>query len=359
MLENKKIVNVLIVDDSTMARMALREIMKDDPTLKVVGEVPDGKQALQYLQDANNPRPHVITMDVMMPEMDGFETTRKIMETDPIPIVIITSSYQLDAVEKTFRAMEAGAVTILEKPGSINGENFQTNAEKLRETVKLMAGVKVVHRWPIKKSIETPLRSVTSSSSTDIRVVVIGASTGGPKAIHEILAALPREFPIPILIVLHIGGDFIDGLIQWLGKSIALPIHLARHEEEISPGSVYLAPDNLHMGLNTGGRIELSRADPDEGLRPSVSYLFRSTVRIYGQHAIGVLLTGMGRDGAAGLKLMRDSGARTIVQDESTSIVFGMPAEAIRLGGAEFILPLKEIPAKILEILGVIPRKTQ
>lgn len=357
MTGNTKTVNVLIVDDSTVARMTLREIMADDPLFRVVGDVPDGKQALRFLQDPKNPRPDVVTMDIMMPEMDGFETTRKIMETDPIPIVIITSSYKPEEVEKTFRAMEAGAVTILEKPGSIVGKEFQANAEMLRQTVKLMAGVKVVRRWPVKKPVETPLPSFISPSSTDIRVVVMGASTGGPKAIQEILAVLPPDFPVAILIVQHIGGDFIDGMIQWLGKSTPLPLHLARDGQEIRPGSVYLAPDDFHMGLRNGGIIELSRTGLEDGVRPSVTYLFRSTARTYGKNAVGVLLTGMGRDGAGGLKIMRDAGARTIAQDESTSIVFGMPAEAVKLGGAEYVLPLKDIPAKIIKILGIIPRE--
>ena len=357
MIGNQKSINVLIVDDSTEARMTLREIMDEDPLLKVVGDVPDGKQALKFLQDSKNPRPHVITIEIMWPEMDGFETTRKIMETDPIPIVIISSSYKSDEVEKTFRAMEAGAVTILQKPGSMIGKEFQSKSKKLRETVRLMAGVKVVRRWPIKKPIEKSLPLFTLSTPTDIQVVVIGASTGGPRAIQEILGVLPREFPVPILIVQHICGDFIEGMIRWLEKSTSLPIHLARHGQEIIAGSVYLAPDDFHMGLNRRGFIELSQSAPEEGVRPSVSYLFRSTALNYGKKAVGILLTGMGKDGAEGMKLMRDAGACTIAQDESTSVVYGMPAEAVKLGGVDYILPLREIPKKIIQLLGTIPRK--
>lgn len=360
--KNDKTVKVLIVDDSSVARLTLREILGEDPAFRVLADVPDGKEALRFLEDPGNEKPDVVTMDVMMPEMDGFETTRTIMETDPLPIVIITSSYKPDEVEKTFRAMEAGAVTILEKPGSITGEEFQRTAQTLRETVKLMAGVKVVRRWPSRRTAAAPKPpSIAAADIADIRAVVLGASTGGPKAILEILSMLPRKFPVPILIVQHISGEFIDGMVQWLGKSTGFPIHPAKNGQKVEPGFVYLAPDDFHMGItevpavSKGYFIQLSRSQPEEGLRPSVSYLFRSAARTYGKHAVGVLLTGMGRDGGEGLKAMKDAGAVTIAQDESTSIVYGMPAEAVKLGAARYVLPLNEIAGKIQQVLGLNP----
>jgi two-component system chemotaxis response regulator CheB len=360
-INNRETVKVLIVDDSPVARMTLNEIFAGDPRFWVVGAVSNGGEALRFLESPENPRPDVVTMDVIMPEMDGFETTRKIMETAPVPIVIITSSYRPDEVKKTFQSMEAGAVTILQKPGSITGREFPGDSGKIREIVKLMAGVKVVRRWPHKEAAEKRKPSFTSSVGTSsiptgIRVVAVGASTGGPRAVCEILSMLPRELPVPIVMVQHIGGNFMEGMIAWLEKTTGFPVHFANGGQEIQPGHVYLAPDDFHMGVDENHVIQLSRSEPEEGLRPSASFLFRSVARSFGENAVGVLLTGMGRDGAEGLKMMRDAGAPTIVQDESTSVVFGMPAEAIKLGGAQHILPLEDIPAKIQLILGIEPR---
>jgi two-component system chemotaxis response regulator CheB len=345
-------IKVLIVDDSQVARMTLREILCEDPEIQVVGTVSNGKEALRYFEIFET-KPDVVTMDVIMPEMDGFEATRKIMETHPLPIVIITSSYKPEEVEKTFQAMEAGAVTILEKPGAISRQESRESFEKLRKTIKVMAGVKVVRRWPREKMepVPPPTRPEIDTSA-DIRILVMGASTGGPVAFQQVLSMLPTDLPVPIMIIQHIGAEFIEGMIQWLQKTTGLPIHLAQNGQHMLPGHVYMAPDNLHMGVKKGEIIELSLSEPEEGLRPSVSYLFRSAAATYGKHAVGVLLTGMGRDGGQGLKVMKDAGAHTIAQDESTSMVFGMPAEAIKLGGAQYILPLRKIPGKILRILG-------
>lgn len=349
-------IKVLIVDDSPVARMTLQEILSEDPEIQVVGTVSNGKEALRYFEIFQT-KPDVVTMDVIMPEMDGFEATRKIMETHPLPIVIITSSYKPDEVEKTFQAMEAGAVTILEKPGGISRQESQESFEKLRKTIKVMAGVKVVRRWPRKKEQSPPTATppeipTTAPAAADIRILVMGASTGGPIAFQQVLSMLPTDLPVPIMIIQHIGTEFIEGMIQWLQKTTGLPIHLAQNGQHMLPGHVYMAPDNLHMGVKKGEIIELSLSEPEEGLRPSVSYLFRSAAATYGKHAVGVLLTGMGRDGGQGLKAMKDAGAHTIAQDESTSMVFGMPAEAIKLGGAQYIFPLRKIPRKILRILG-------
>lgn len=345
-------VKVLIVDDSHVAQMTLREILSEDPEIQVVGTVSSGKEALRFFKSLET-KPDVVIMDMIMPEMTGFQATRKIMETSPLPIVIVTSSYKPQEVEKTFQAIEAGAVAILEKPGSISRQESRESFETLRKTIKVMAGVKVVRRWPRKKMEPVPPPSRPGiDTGTDIRILVMGASTGGPIAFQQVLSMLPADLPVPIMMVQHIGAEFIEGMIQWLQKTTGLPIHLAQNGQYMLPGHVYIAPDNIHMGVKKREIIELALSEPDEGLRPSVSYLFRSAAATYGKHAVGVLLTGMGRDGAEGLKTMKDAGAPTIAQDESTSIVFGMPAEAIKRGGAQYILPLKEIPGKILQILG-------
>jgi len=349
-------IKVLIVDDSKLARLVLMKVLTADPEIRVIGTAANGEEALRFLEKP--PRgeiPDVVTMDMMMPGMDGFEATRKIMETHPLPIVITTSSYKPQEVEKMFRAIEAGAVTILEKPGAVAHREFAAACKEFSDTVKVMAGVKVVRRWPRDKK-KTPRPAATPIIHSNHSVLAMGASTGGTGAFQQILTQLPGELPAPIMMVQHIAGEFIPGMIQWLEKTTGFPVHLARAGEKIQAGHVYIAPDDFHMGVMPGGDIELSRSEKEEGVRPSVSYLFRSVARVYGKKAIGVLLTGMGRDGGQGLKVLRDAGALTIAQDESTSTVFGMPAEAIKLGGAQYILPLKEIPIRIQQGLGLEPR---
>lgn len=348
-------INVLIVDDSKLARLVLQKILTADPEIQVIGTAANGEEALRFLAEPpQGQKPDVVTMDMMMPGMDGFEVTRKIMETHPLPIVITTSSYKPQEVEKTFKAIEAGAVTILEKPGAVMHREFENASKEFRDTVKVMAGVKVVRRWP-RHSRKTPQPGATAIVRSANTIVAIGGSTGGTAALQQILTLLPGDLPAPIMVVQHISGDFIAGMNQWLEKTTGFPVHLALQGQEMQPGHVYVAPDDFHMGVMPGGFIELSREEKEDGVRPSVSYLFRSAARVYGKNAIGVLLTGMGRDGGQGLKTMHDAGAVTIAQDESTSIVFGMPAEAIKLGGAQYVLPLKEIPLKIQRQLGIEP----
>lgn len=352
-------INVLIVDDSEFARRLLRKVLGNDPEIRVVGVVSDGNEAIRFLENPPpEQKPDVVTMDIIMPGMDGFDVTRKIMETHPLPIVIVTSSYNINDVEKTFRAMEAGAVTILQKPGRMANDDLKRVCKELTETVKLMAGVKVVRIWPReKKKIPAAVTSSAASAvhPNNFRVLAMGASTGGTVALQYILLSLPREIPVPVMVVQHIGGEFIAGMASWLEKTTNFPVHLAQSGQKMQPGHVYLAPNDFHLGVHPGDIIKLSHSEIEEGLRPSVTYLFRSVSQVYKEKAIGVLLTGMGKDGALGLKAMRDAGAVTIAQDKSTSAVFGMPAEAIKLGAAQYILPLPEIPIKIHQVMAIAP----
>ncbi len=352
-------INVLIVDDSPVARMTLEAILTEDPEFQVTGCVHNGRAALEFVRQSP---PDVITMDVMMPDMNGFEATRAIMETRPVPIVIITSSYKPDEVEKTFKAMEAGAVTILAKPGSITGDEFGAAAANIRRTVKLMSGVKVVRRWPRTRTAPPPPavpavppfpKAGTWDTGNHIRLIAMGASTGGPVAIKEILSKLPPELPVPIALVQHISGEFIDGLIRWLRGAAPFSFHLAREGVIMAPGHVYIAPGNLHMEVDAGLTIHLTGGPPEEGARPSVSHLFRSAAQTLGAQAMGILLTGMGKDGAPGLKALRDAGAHTIAQDRDSCTVYGMPGEAVAIGAARFVFPLLNIPGKITRLLGL------
>jgi two-component system, chemotaxis family, protein-glutamate methylesterase/glutaminase len=341
-------VKVLIVDDSGVTRELLSHILSADPGINVMGTATNGLEAIEFI--ARN-KPDVLVMDIIMPKMDGYEATRRIMESNPLPIVIVSASLRAEEVERTWKAIELGAVAALCKPAYSERSTPGGAAEKLVQTVKLMSQVKVVRRWG-----KTTARDKTAAPSipplvTPVRrpmeVVAVGASTGGPQALREMLSALPAAFAAPILLVQHISPGFTVGFVNWLDQACAVTVGQAVHGEQALPGRVYVAPDALQMKIDRHRRIALTDDGPENSIRPSVSYLFRSVAHAFGEKALGVLLTGMGRDGADELKLMRDMGGVTIAQDKDSCVVYGMPGEAVKLGGAQYSLP----PDKIAEML--------
>jgi two-component system chemotaxis response regulator CheB len=338
-------INVLVVDDSKVAQMLLTDILESDPQIRVIGAVDDGQAALEFVSAR---APDVILMDIHMPRMDGFEATRRIMETQPVPIIVCTATTSPKDVATTFRVIEAGAVACVQKPVGREHADFDAMAENIRQTVKLMSEVKVVRRWARTRPVPVVHPVAVSRRSAEIKFIGIGASTGGPQVLREILANLPKAFPVPILIVQHIAHGFLPGLAEWLNQTTTLQIHIGAHDVSPLPGHVYLAPDDFHMGISSSGRILLTKEEPQNHLRPAVSYLFRSLADVCGPTAVGVLLTGMGKDGAAELKRMKDHGAVTIAQDRDSSVVHGMPGEAIQLGGATHVWPADRIADGLL-----------
>jgi two-component system chemotaxis response regulator CheB len=342
-MTNSKI-NVLVVDDSKVARLLLVHLLELDPQIRVIGAVDNGQDAVDLV--AANP-PDVVLMDIHMPRLDGFEATRRIMETQPVPIIICSAITDPKEVSTTFRLMEAGAVACVEKPVAREHDDFEQSTANLLQTVKLMSEVKVVRRWPRSRLASPPAwadrPAEWKSTSALVRLIGMGASTGGPPVLKIILGSLPKDFPVPILIVQHIARGFLSGLVEWLNQTTSLQIHIASHEMCLLPGHAYLAPDDFHMGVSASGRILLTREEPENGLRPAVSHLFRSLAEVCGPNALGVLLSGMGKDGAAELKLMKDRGATTIAQDRESSVIHGMPGEAIQLGGVTHVLPAERI----------------
>ena len=340
-------IKVLIVEDSPVVREFLVEILRSEPDIRVVGMANDGEEALDAVRRW---RPDVITMDIHMARMDGLEATRRIMETDPTPIVIVSGSTDPREMRTTFDAMEAGALAVLRRPAGIGHPDHEATARDLRQTVKLMAEVKVVRRWArARRDAPPPRPSQTGlvGESAKVRIVAIGASTGGPPALQTILASLPRDFPTPILIVQHMAAGFVQGFVEWLARSSSLPIHLAKNLEVMLSGHVYVAPDARQMKVERGGKIVLTGDEPENGLRPSVSFLFRSIAEVYGGDAVVGLLTGMGRDGAEELRQLKDKGAITFAQDKDSSVVHGMPGEAIKLDAAMLVLPPEKIAAAL------------
>lgn len=344
-------IRLLVVEDTPAVLETLLAILNSEPTIQVIGVAHDGKEAVEAV---NRDKPDLITMDIHLPKMDGFEATRKIMETNPLPIIIVSDSENTDDVTITFQAMEAGALIVLPKPMSVGHLEHEVSATRFIQTIKTMAEVKVVRRWPkVQPKIlpsSLPLE-LADKPTTNTQIVVMGASTGGPVILQSILSALPANFPVPIIIIQHMTVGFIRGLVEWLAQSCFLPIHLAAQGEFVLPGHVYVAPDDAQIKIGMGGRIILTKDPGENGHCPSISYCFKSVAEVYGKQAIGVLLSGMGRDGAKELKLMRDNGAITIAQDEESCVIFGMPGEAVKLGGAQYILKPEKITDLLKELL--------
>ncbi len=344
-------IRVLIAEDSPVERELLVTILQSVPGFQVVGAAHNGAEAVRLVRRL---KPDVITMDVHMPEMDGLEATRRIMAELPCPIVIVSSSVNRRERNLSFDALQVGALTVLHKPTIYDPPEVYA---ALTNQIRLMAEVKVVRRWgetvPRRREPQPPLKQpiLKSKRRSKIQLIAMTASTGGPGVLAKILSELPADFPAPILTVQHIAPHFSRGLADWLNQRTHLAVRLARHADEPTAGQVLIAPDNYHMLVNHLGLIALSQAPPQFGVRPAGDYLFDSVARVYGATAIGVILSGMGSDGARGLCAMREMGAHTIAQDEATCVVFGMPAVAIELGAVEQILPTDRIAPALLELI--------
>lgn len=341
-------IRVLIIEDSPTMRILLRNILESDADLKVIGMAPNGEEGVRQ---ALALKPDIITMDIHMPGMDGFEATRRIMEQRPTPIVIVTSSVERSEMMITFNAMQAGALEVIEKPTATMHPDFAMLRERLITTVKLMSEVKVIRRY---RSHSTPrgLGEEGARVARPYALLAIGASTGGPAALNTLFKGLPPTFPLPVLVVQHMTTGFTAGLAAWLQLESRLTVKVAAEGEYLQPGTIYIAPDDTHVQVLNRGLIGLSKAPPVSHVRPSATVLFESVARVYGGEAIGVLLTGMGDDGARGLKAMHDRGAATIAQDEATSAVYGMPKVAAELAAANQVLPLPQIAGAVLALVG-------
>lgn len=333
------ITHVLVVEASDGMRRQLVERLEIDPQIRVVHAAGCARQAIEYLR---REQPDVVLMDNRLSDLDGFEATRSIMETRPLPIVLCAEAATVG--DTVFRALEAGALACVEKPAA--GDAGDAAAAQMRLSVKLMSEVRVVRRWQAGAAGRGGGQA--SAGAGACSVVGIGASTGGPLVLQTVLADLPADFPLPVLVVQHIAKGFLSSMVAWLRQTSGLTVQIAAYGIRPLPGHVYLAPDDFQMGLSADGRILLTRDSAEHGLRPSVGYLFRSLARTCGRRGIGVLLTGMGKDGAVELKQMRDRGGVTIAQDKASSVVHGMPGEAIAIDAAVHVLPTERIADHLL-----------
>jgi two-component system chemotaxis response regulator CheB len=334
-------IRVLVVEDSPLQRNLLKMLLESDQDIRVIGMAENGAEGVQL---ARALKPDLITMDIRMPVMDGFEATRQIMQEQPTPIVVISASVEAPDLAITFNAIKAGALDVVEKPTSVGAAGFEEIRRRLIATVKGMAMVQVTRRDLSKISAPSAHPQVTRRSSfRSPQVLAIGASTGGPLALSILLKALPLNFSLPIVIIQHMATGFTQGFVAWLQTESALPLAIASENQTIHPGKVYFAPDESHLVFMCRGVLTVTRDPPVNYVRPSATVLFNSVAKVYGGEAIGVLLTGMGSDGAAGLQAMHQAGAFTVAQDEATSVVYGMPKVAAELGAVDQILSLAAI----------------
>lgn len=345
-------IRVLIVDDSKVIQSFLYNLLSSDPDLQVVGFASTGNEAIELVKFN---KPDVITMDIHMPGIDGYEATRIIMETVPTPIVIVSGSLTMKEEAGIFRSLEAGALAVVHRPPGFGEPQYAEARNELIRTVKQLSAVKTARLIPsIQNAVKEPTRyqQQFGHDLRGIKIIAIGASTGGPIAIQKILSILPGDLPIPVLIVQQIALGFGRALNTWLNFTSGIKVKLAVDGETVSAGFGYLAPDHFHLGITQKGKIILSSEQNENEFRPSINFLFRSVAMAYGHDSIGVLLSGIGKDGATELKSMKDRGALTIVQDEESSLVFSMPEEAMKIGASSYSLPPEHI-AEILARSGV------
>lgn len=338
-------VRVLIVDDSPLVQEILKSIFKDDPEIEIAGTANNGEEAVRKVKAL---RPHLVTMDLQMPVMDGFAATEAIMTECPTPILVLSSSINNDDVINSMKALAVGALDVMEKPG--NNAYWHISAKLLQDKVKLLSRVKVTARVREARQKRSPVEPVPATSGKKYFIIGIGTSTGGPNVLKHILKELPEDFSPGIVIVQHMTDGFTQGLVDWLDGECHIKVKIAERDEWVQGGRVYIAPDKYHIKVMPGGRIKYDDSPPLGGHRPAADVLLKSIAASCGSAAAGIILTGMGKDGAEGIKAIKDSGGFTMAQSQESCVVFGMPKVAIELGGVDKVLSEEGITHELLKI---------
>ncbi len=352
---------VLVVDDSPTTRELMTSIINGAPDMAVIGQAFDGRRAVKMAVDL---RPDVIAMDVVMPEMDGLDATREIMHVAPTPIVLVSASLDTFETDIAFEAIQRGALAVHQKPGAPGSSGYEAEVSNLLRTLRAMAGVHVIHHWqrgngarpaaaaskPAPPTLQPPVRSP--------EVVALVTSTGGPAALGAVLGRLPADFHLPVVIAQHIAPDFVAPLAEWLDEVSPLRVRVAEQGGCPLPGHAHIAPADAHLQMVGNGRFDLDRNQGGAAYMPSADILLGSVAQVYQARAVGVVMTGMGTDGALGLLAMRQAGAITIAQDEASSVVFGMPREAAALGAAGRVLSLIEIAGVLTHLAYAAKKET-
>jgi two-component system chemotaxis response regulator CheB len=329
-------VRVLIVDDSAVTREVLAALLNSDSEIRVIGQASTGAEAVEMTATL---RPDLVTMDLMMPGMDGMEATRRIMARHPTPVLFLSSFFDKEGTYSRADAIAAGALDVVEKPALMPDWRWHNAAGKLVQKVKALAKVPVIaHIHGARKLLAQEASQSETFVGPAADVVAIGASSGGPRVIEALLSSLPSTYALGIVVIQHMTDGFTASMLRWLRERCALQIKIAEEGDAIVPRRVLFTPETLHMVVGIGGRVHLSDAEPVNGHRPSIDVTFKSIAKIYGARSAGVLLTGMGADGAQGLLAIRHAGGITMAQNEESSPIFGMPRAAIELGAAQQVL---------------------
>lgn len=336
-----KKLRALIVDDSKLVQEVLSSVLNSDDDIDVIGVADNGRDALEKIELL---KPDFVTMDISMPVMGGLETIGYIMERFPLPVIVITD---IDDANTAFHALSQGALEVISK-SDIQPEK----AEQLIRKVKVLARVKVIRH--IRRSItvkrEKPKINTVSLQHSFEKVVAIASSTGGPKALADILSTLPADFPYPILIAQHIEEAFVASLVEWMNHISALKVKMGKAGDNIVPGLVYISPAKTNLVVNSAGTLLFAENDPEDVYHPSCNKLLSSVGTEFGNKSIGVVLTGMGNDGTEGLKIIKSNGGATVAQDQASSVVFGMPRMAIESGCVDTVLALSDISAHLVRL---------
>lgn len=339
-------IKVLIVDNSPVSRFVIRRVLERDENLKIVGEARNSKEALELVSHFN---PDILTVDVSQPDMEGLEATKRIMQENPVPIIAVTNQKD-NSVKQAIQIIQAGALTVIEKPEQFLANEVDAAGQNLIDSIKSLSEVKVVRRWNDKRMEQIPKQKILHKAKSSTEIIGIATSTGGPNALAKLLKQLPTDFQIPILVVQHIMKGFTENFVNWLRNVTGHKVKLAEQHELISKNIIYIAPDDFHLSVNRFHRLVLTGDEPVKGHRPSADYLFFSIAKNYSNRGMGIILTGMGDDGAEGMKAIKDAGGLTIAQNRDSSVIFGMPNEAINLNAVDKVVSIDKIGEAIFSL---------
>jgi two-component system chemotaxis response regulator CheB len=332
-------IRTLIVDDSALVRTIIKDFLESDGSFTVIGEAENGLEGLQKARTLN---PDLITMDIEMPVMNGLEAIEGIMKTMTVPIVVISTQ---DTAKNAYEATVKGALEFYAKA------NFSANID-IEKRKEILASLKRISGIKGRQRTIPGFHSNKTVEAREIRGVVIGSSTGGPKALMSLCTDLPADFPIPVVLVQHNSSGFDTGFAQWLNDYTPLEVKLAENREVPEKGKLYVAPTDKHLIL-VGGRFSFDDGEPVNNQKPAADLLFKSAAKCWGPGAVSVVLTGMGADGAEGTRYIRQAGGITIAQDEDSSMIYGMPKAAFDTGCVDIVLPLNMIPRQLIELTGI------
>jgi two-component system chemotaxis response regulator CheB len=342
LVSSADILRVVVADDSAICRQALKDALEADPEIQVVAEARDGQEAVALVQQH---RPSLVTMDLRMPKLNGLEAIEQIMRRHPTPILVVTDQPRLDGVDTTFAALSRGALDLLPKATAWTSGESRALVTRVKQLARAASEVRPAAPPAADlKPVKGPAQPV--------EVVGIGASTGGPKALRELVVALPPRFELPMVLVQHMNAQFHDGFVQWLGRYSQVPVRPASEGARLERGVMFVAPQGTDLVIESGGVMRLRSPSAGAMHCPSVDRLFNSLAETYGRAGAGVLLTGMGSDGAKGLKAINDRGGVTVAQDRQSSVIHGMPGAAIALGAAQWVLSIAQIAMLLSECSG-------